>query len=169
MSEAALPFPTSDAEAAHTPAVTPVDTFDALYHREFAALLRLATVLVDHGEQAEEVVQEAFAQLYLRWSGVRDPRAYVRATVLNGCRKVLRRRRLARAWRPPAEAPGELGFNHVLDAVRALPPRQRDVVILRYELQLGEAEIARTLGMPVGTVKSTLHRALARLRTEVTS
>ena len=59
-------------------------------------------------------------------------------------------------------------FNHVLDAVRRLPRRQRDAIVLRYELQLSDAEIADTLGIPVGTVKSTIHRALARLRTEVT-
>ena len=58
-------------------------------------------------------------------------------------------------------------FNHVIDAVRRLPTKQRNVVVLRYELQLSDQEIADTLGVPLGTVKSTLHRALARLRTEV--
>ena len=65
-----------------------------------------------------------------------------------------------------AEEHGELGFNHVVDAVRRLPAKQRNVVVLRYELQLSDPEIAETLGIPVGTVKSTLHRALARLRTD---
>ena len=67
----------------------------------------------------------------------------------------------------PTAGTSELGFNHVLDAVRRLPARQRNAITLRYELQLSDAEIAETLGMPLGTVKSTLHRALARLRTEV--
>ena len=60
-----------------------------------------------------------------------------------------------------------LGFNHLLDAVRRLPHRQRSAVVLRFEMQLTDAEIAESLRMPIGTVKSTLHRALARLRTEV--
>jgi|CXWL01.1.fsa_nt_gi RNA polymerase sigma-70 factor (sigma-E family) len=145
--------------------------FDALYHREYQSMVRVATALVDFPEKAEEVVQEAFAQLYVRYSQVDNPVAYVRVSVLNGCRRALRRRRLARAWQTASqrdtEKQGELGFNHLLDAVRRLPSTQRNAVTLRYELQLTDAEIADTLGIPLGTVKSTLHRALARLRTEV--
>ena len=106
-----------------------------------------------------------------------EPERYLRTSVLNGARAVLRRRRILRrrahelhvvedestggGW----SAGGGLG--HVLDAVRRLPDRQRACVVLRYELQLSESEIAQTLGIPPGTVKSNLHRALARLRTEV--
>jgi len=60
-------------------------------------------------------------------------------------------------------------YNHVMDAVRRLPARQRAAVVLRYELQLTDPEIAETLKMPVGTVKSTLHRAITRLREEITN
>ncbi len=145
------------------------EPFDALYHREFTGLVRLAMVLVDDQEQAEEVVQDAFANLYLRYRLVTTPLAYVRASVLNGSRKVLRRRLLVRRY--PASPPddGALVYNHVIDAVRRLPSRQRAAVVLRYELQLTDAEIAETLSMPIGTVKSTLHRAIARLRLEVTN
>ena len=145
--------------------------FDTMYHGEYHAMVRMATALVDYPEKAEEVVQEAFAQLYLRYANVDNPVAYVRVSVLNGCRRVLRRRRLARALHATsqrdAEADGELGFNHLLDAVRRLPTTQRNAVTLRYELQLTDGEIATTLDIPLGTVKSTLHRALIRLRTEV--
>jgi RNA polymerase sigma factor (sigma-70 family) len=143
------------------------DPFDVVYHREFRSMVRMATALVDSPEQAEEVVQDAFAALYLKYRLVNDPVAYVRVSVLNGCRKVLRRRRLVRRQVAVAAESGELGYNHVLDAVRHLPTRQRNAITLRYELQLSDAEIAETLGMPLGTVKSTLHRALARLRSEV--
>lgn len=145
------------------------EPFDTLYHREFAGLVRLAMVLVDNQEQAEEVVQDAFAGLYVRYKLVTTPLAYVRASVLNGSRKVLRRRLLVRRY--PAQRPddGELVYNHVIDAVRRLPDRQRAAVVLRYELQLTDAEIADTLNMPIGTVKSTLHRAVARLREEMTN
>ena len=128
---------------------------------------RFPTALVDSPEQAEEVVQDAFAALYQRYRLVNEPVAYVRVSVLNGCRKVLRRRRILRRQPPLSVDSGELGYNHVLDAVRRLPTRQRNAITLRYELQLSDAEIAETLGMPLGTVKSTLHRALARLRSEV--
>ncbi|MCE9622744.1 MAG: sigma-70 family RNA polymerase sigma factor [Actinomycetia bacterium] len=152
-------------------ATEPATPFDTLYHREYHAMVRMATALVDFPEKAEEVVQEAFAQLYIRYAQVDNPVAYVRVSVLNGCRRALRRRRLARALHATsqrdAEDSGELGFNHMLDAVRRLPTNQRNAVTLRYELQLTDAEISTTLGMPLGTVKSTLHRALTRLRTEV--
>jgi RNA polymerase sigma factor (sigma-70 family) len=160
MSEAAVPL-VRDQVAVQEP-------FDAVYLREFRPMMRLAMALVDSPEQAEEVVQEAFAALYLRYRVVSNPVAYVRVSVLNGGRKVLRRRRVVRRQPNEVEQVGDLGFNHVLDAVRRLPSRQRNVVTLRYELQLTEQEIADTLGIPIGTVKSTLHRALARLRTEVT-
>ena len=143
------------------------DPFDVVYHREFRSMVRMATALVDSPEQAEEVVQDAFAALYQRYRLVNEPVAYVRVSVLNGCRKVLRRRRILRRQPPLSVDSGELGYNHVLDAVRRLPTRQRNAITLRYELQLSDAEIAETLGMPLGTVKSTLHRALARLRSEV--
>ena len=143
--------------------------FDTLYRREFVGLVRLAMVLVDNQEQAEEVVQDAFAGLYLRYRVVSTPLAYVRASVLNGSRKVLRRRLLVRRYPDPPIDEGELVYNHVLDAIRRLPPRQRAAVVLRYELQLTDVEIADTLKMPLGTVKSTMYRALARLRLEVTN
>ena len=147
--------------------VTVHEPFEVLYEREFRPMVRLATALVDAPDQAEEVVQDAFAALYLRYRLVENPEAYLRVCVLNGGRKVLRRRRLMRQQPPIAEDHGELGFNHVVDAVRRLPTKQRNVVVLRYELQLSDPEIAETLGIPVGTVKSTLHQALARLRTTV--
>jgi RNA polymerase sigma factor (sigma-70 family) len=164
MSEAAIP------EAAIPmvrDTVTVTEPFESLYQREFRPMVRLATALVDAPEQAEEVVQEAFAALFLRYRVVSNPVAYLRVCVLNGGRKVLRRRRLLRQQPALSEEYGQLGFNHVIDAVRLLPAKQRNVVVLRYELQLSDQEIADTLGIPLGTVKSTLHRALARLRSEV--
>jgi RNA polymerase sigma factor (sigma-70 family) len=143
------------------------EPFEAFYHREFTGLVRLAMVLVDSQEQAEEVVQDAFASLFLRYPMVTTPLAYVRASVLNGGRKVLRRRALSRRFlgHPPVDS--EMVYNHVIDAVRRLPARQRAAIVLRYELQLTDAEIAETLRVPIGTVKSTLHRAIAQLRQEV--
>jgi RNA polymerase sigma factor (sigma-70 family) len=157
-----VPLPTTPVE------VRVSEPFEAFYHREFAGLVRLAMVLVDSQEQAEEVVQDAFAALYFRYRVVTTPLAYVRASVLNGSRRVLRRRSLTRRLVGHQPLDSEMVYNHVIDAVRRLPARQRAAVVLRYELQLTDAEIAETLKMPIGTVKSTLHRAIARLREEIT-
>src|SRR3954466_2388932 len=83
--------------------IVPIDVsvrepFDVLYHREFVGLVRLAMVLVDDQHQAEEGVQDAFAALYTRSRVVSGPPAYVRAPVLNGSRKVVRRRAIARRF-----------------------------------------------------------------------
>lgn len=166
MSDAAAPL-TAEEIAATEPTVVH-EPFEVLYQREFRPMVRLATALVDAPDQAEEVVQEAFAAVYLRYRTLANPVGYLRVCVLNGSRRVLRRRRIVRRQPLLAEEHGDLGYNHVVDAVRRLPARQRNVVVLRYELHLSEAEIADTLGMPAGTVKSTLHRALARLRNEIT-
>lgn len=142
-------------------------TFDELYEREYASMVRLAHALVDTQQQAEEVVQDAFAAVFERFERIDHPIAYLRTTVLNGCRRVLRRRMLRRRQPIPPDRDGELGYNHVVDAIRRLPHRQRSMIVLRYDLQLTDAEIAATLDVPIGTVKSTIHRALDALRKEI--
>ncbi|HEX4983971.1 MAG TPA: sigma-70 family RNA polymerase sigma factor [Ilumatobacteraceae bacterium] len=143
-------------------------TFEELYAQQYQPMVRLAHTLVDTQQRAEEVVQDAFAAIYERYDRLERPHAYLRVTVLNGCRRVLRRRMLRRAQPIPPAQNGELEFNHVVDAIRRLPHRQRSVVVLRYDLQLTDGEIAETLRMPIGTVKSSLHRALDALRKELT-
>ena len=143
-------------------------TFDELYLAQYAPMVRLAHALVDTRQRAEEVVQDAFAAVYERFDGIADPVAYLRVCVLNNCRRALRRRALRRRTPvPPTDAHDELGYNHTLDAIRRLPHKQRSMVVLRYDLQLTDAEIAATLGVPIGTVKSTLFRALTTLREEI--
>ena len=144
-----------------------VVTFEELYAEQYAPMVRLAHTLVDTVPRAEEVVQDAFAAVYERFDRLDQPAAYLRVCVLNNCRRVLRRRMLRRRQPDAPVADGELGFNHVVDAIRRLPNRQRSMVVLRYDLQLTDAEIADTLGVPIGTVKSTLHRAIAALRQEL--
>jgi RNA polymerase sigma-70 factor (sigma-E family) len=141
--------------------------FEVLYEREYRSMVRLAFTLVDTEQQAEEITQDAFAAVYERYRKLDNPGAYLRVTVLNGCRRVLRRRMLSRRQPIPPSEDGALGASHVVDAIRRLPHKQRSMVVLRYDLQLTDAEIADTLGVPVGTVKSTLHRALAELRKEL--
>ena len=149
--------------------ITPVGpTFDELYTAQYASMVRLAHSLVDTRPRAEEIAQDAFAAVYERYERLANPTAYLRACVLNGCRRAIRRRMLRRAREVVAHEGGtELTYNHVLDAVRRLPHRQRSMIALRYDLQLTDTEIAATLDVPLGTVKSTLHRALTTLRQEI--
>jgi RNA polymerase sigma-70 factor (sigma-E family) len=147
-------------------------TLADLYRDHRMRMVRLAVLLVDDPSTAEDVVQEAFAGLHRHWSGLRDEAAaigYLRTAVVNGSRSVLRRRRTARDYVPPhqvtarsAESLALLSTEHqaVVDALATLPPRQREVLVLRYYGGLSEAEIADATGISRGTVKSTASRAL---------
>jgi RNA polymerase sigma-70 factor (sigma-E family) len=147
-------------------------TFEQLFHIHRLPMIRLAVLLVDEQALAEDVVQDAFANLHSHWKGLLDQHAalgYLRRSVINGARSALRRRRTARAYVPPfapyapsAESSAMLAAEHseVLAAVTRLPPRQREVLVLRYWSDLGEAEIAQTLGISRGAVKSTASRGL---------
>lgn len=153
------------------PAPAPLTLAD-LYRDHRMRLVRLAILLVDDPATAEDVVQEAFAGLHRHWGGLRDEAAavgYLRTAVVNGSRSVLRRRRTAREYVPPhqanarsAESLAMLSAEHqaVVDALSTLPPRQREVLVLRYYGGLSEAEIAEATGITRGTVKSTASRAL---------
>jgi RNA polymerase sigma factor (sigma-70 family) len=152
--------------------VVPVEeivNLDDVYRRMYPLLVRTAFLLVDTRELAEEVVQDAFARVIPKWDRLDNPEAYLRTCVVNGCRRVHRRRRLAARTPQPVRDDHDLATgDHIADLVRALPSPQREAIVLRYYLQATDAEIAETLGIAVGTVKSTLHRARAQLRTELT-
>ncbi|KUM99871.1 RNA polymerase subunit sigma-70 [Streptomyces yokosukanensis] len=149
---------------------------EELYHHRRLSLVRLAVLLVDDLPTAEDVVQDAFTALWRRHGhrldSLDDPEAYLRTSVVNGARSVLRRRRTVRAHTPAPEqhapAPEEDVLLHedhreVLAALRTLTRRQREVLVLRYWSHLSEAEIAETLGLSRGAVKSTASRALDAL------
>ncbi|HMG42223.1 MAG TPA: SigE family RNA polymerase sigma factor [Acidimicrobiales bacterium] len=141
--------------------------FEALYVGSYDRLVRLARLTSADGVPAEEIVQDAFVQLYRRWADVREPAAYLRLAVVNGCRSWGRRRLLlARRGDPPRlPEPGLDGDAlAVRQALATLSPRQRAAVVLRYFEDLPEAEIARALGCRPGTVKSLLSRSLAKLK-----
>jgi RNA polymerase sigma-70 factor (sigma-E family) len=148
----------------------------ALYEAHALGLIRLAVVMLGDRPAAEDVVQEAFCGLYRRWHALSEEAnalAYVRSSVINGCRTALRRRVRQLTLAGFAEA-GEadsaesavlLGEEHrqVLLAIRRLPSRQREALVLRYYLDLDEAQIASCMQVSRGTVKSTTSRALAAL------
>jgi RNA polymerase sigma-70 factor (sigma-E family) len=155
----------------------------ALYTEHALGLTRLAQVMLGDRAAAEDVVHDAFCGLCRRWGDLTDPRkapAYLRSSVLNGCRSALRRR--ARDTADPMLSEEVLGADApllasedrraVLAALRRLPDRQREVLVLRYYLELPDAEIARTMGIGESTVRSAAHRGLTtleRLLSEVSS
>ena len=156
---------------------TPADLRAALpdlYHQHYRSLVRLASFSVDDVETAEEVVQDAFVKLVAGDYRV-DPgkeAAYLRSMVLNGARSALRKRQVRRAHTPDlpglvaaAEEAGVASTEHdrVIAALRQLPEQQASVLALRYYLDLSEADIADTLGIARGSVKSHAHRGLKRL------
>ncbi|WP_231515382.1 sigma-70 family RNA polymerase sigma factor [Herbidospora cretacea] len=151
------------------------DALVTLYRDNRLELIRLALLLVGDRETAEDVVQDVFARLHGRRPGVLTL-AYVRSSVLNGARSALRRRRVALHKPPPAPTPAEsaeaaalLGETRqeVLTAVTRLPARQRETLVLRYYLDLSDAEIADVTGLRQSTVRSTVMRALNRLEREL--
>jgi RNA polymerase sigma-70 factor (sigma-E family) len=143
--------------------------FVSVYVAEHDALVRLAALLLGSTAVAEDVVQEAFAKLHDRIDRIDNPAAWLRTVVVNGCRNERRRwavaRKHARLLAPEAVVT-DPPVHDVIDSLRALPPRQRAVVVLRFYEDLPEADIAAVLGIRIGTVKSRLSRALARLREE---
>ncbi len=148
----------------------------SLYELHAVGLIRLAVIMLGDQTAAEDVVQEAFCGLYRRWSHLSDPGKalpYVRSAVLNGCRTQLRariraeRRAAATAVSAVASAEDELlvaeEHREVLTALRNLPARQREALVLRFYLDLAEPDIAAAMGISAGTVKSTTSRAIAAL------
>jgi RNA polymerase sigma-70 factor (sigma-E family) len=151
----------------------------ALYRAHAKGLVRLAVVMLGDRHIAEDVVHDAFLGLYRHWGSLSDPsRAlpYLRSSVLNGCRSALRKRRTAdrltasagaAAAVPPesADAWALLGEEHreVLAALKRLPDRQREALVLRFYLDMSEDEIAATMRISRGTVKSATSRGIAAL------
>ena len=153
-----------------------------LFLEHYDGLCRLAALLLNDRNGAEEVVQEAFLRTFSNWWRIRHlERAhwYLRTAVVNQCRSRLRRRstedrsnRTFYATDPERQTAGEADIHGihasddslvVMAAIRGLPPRQRETVILRYYEDLPEAEIADLLHCSAGTVKSQLAKARASL------
>lgn len=153
-----------------------------LYREHRWSLVRLASLLLHDPSEAEVVVQDAFVQTHLAWARLRasdKALPYLRSAVLNGARSRLRHQKVVARFEPArpasAESPEAVVIagddrRQVMKALRSLPDRQRECLVLRYYLDLSEAEIAATLGISTGSVKTHAHRGLAALaaRLEVT-
>lgn len=148
----------------------------ALYEAHYRSLVRLATLLVHDVSTAEEVVQDSFVALHAGLHRLRDSEktlSYLRAAVVNRSRSVLRHRVVVDRNAPkgapdmPSAEHGALTLierSSVVAALRSLPDRQREVVVLRFYADLSEAQIAAAMGITRGAVKSHASRAMAALR-----
>jgi RNA polymerase sigma-70 factor (sigma-E family) len=152
------------------------EAVSALYSAHYRSLVRLATMLLHDTGSAEEVVQDAFVAMHGRWSRLRDPdraAGYLRQAVVNRARSALRHRGVAARHEvsPGPDQPGadvhalaaELRRD-VVQALRRLPVRQREAVVLRYYADLSEAETAEVMGVSRGSVKTHASRGVAALR-----
>ena len=148
-----------------------------IYGTHYRSLVRLAMLLVRDVATAEEVVQDSFVAMHGAWRRLRDNEkalSYLRQSVVNRSRSVLRHRVVVdrNAPKPPPDMPSAehgalvlLERSAVIDALRGLPERQREALVLRYYFDLPEAQIAEAMGISKGAVKSHTARAIASLRT----
>ena len=171
-----IPLP---AAAVYAPARGAWDASEAvteIYAAHYKQLVRLAVMLVHDLQTAEEVVQDAFEAMHQAWRRLRDTEkalCYLRQTIVNRSRSVLRHRKVVE-MHPPKPAPDEQSAEHaalvliertaVTSALRALPERQREAVVLRYYGDFSEADIAKAMGISRGAVKSHTARAMAALK-----
>ena len=148
-----------------------------LYSQHYRALVRLAALLVRDTPTAEEVVQDSFVAMHDGWQRLRDTEkalAYLRQAVVNRSRSVLRHRTVVdkNLQKAPPDMPSAehgalvlLERSAVVAALRGLPDRQREAIVLRYYADLSEAEIATAMGISRGAVKSHTARGMTALRT----
>jgi RNA polymerase sigma-70 factor (sigma-E family) len=142
------------------------------YRRLRPAMVRLAHLLTGSPELAEDVVHDAFVACAERWSTLEQPEAYVRRAVINQAHRAFRqanrdRDKTARLGRTVPLSAGQPELDETWALLRALPERQRMALVLRFYEDLSEAEIARLLGCRPGTVKSLIHRGLAKVRKDI--
>ncbi|MDQ3981368.1 MAG: SigE family RNA polymerase sigma factor [Actinomycetota bacterium] len=146
--------------------------FQRFYEAEAMRLARFALLLCGDRDRAADLVQEAMLRAYRSWGRIEgdDPAPYVRRVVVNLVRNDFRKKRADRERAVPAEqavpshAQGVEDALFVTQALCSLSPIRRAVLVLRFYEDLSEAEVARVLDRPVGTVKSDIHRSLKRLR-----
>ena len=149
----------------------------AIYSEHYRSLVRLAALLVRDVATAEEVVQDSFVAMHNAWRRLRDSDkalSYLRQSVVNRSRSVLRHRIVVdrNAPKPAPDMPSAeqgaislLERSAVISALRTLPPRQREALVLKYYADLSEAQIASAMGISRGAVKSHTARAMTSLRT----
>lgn len=150
---------------------------ETLYQRYFLELGRIAFLLTRDLQEAEDIVSDVFLRVAEKYNvqDLEDPLAFLRAAVVNRSRSVLRHRVVQDKAAPkllqldPGDNTSEAAINNadiglVMRALRQLPIRQREAVVLRYYVDLNERETAETMGIKTGSVKSHAARGIATLR-----
>lgn len=138
--------------------------FDLLFSRRFKPMVDLAVGLVDQRSVAEEIVQDAFQRVWLRWDELTDPGGYLRTIVINGCHDELRRRQVRRRVDRSLRQKPEPEPHYLTDALSTVPPKRREALVLRYYGGHTLSEVAAAMEIPTGTAKSLIHRGLADMR-----
>ncbi len=144
--------------------------FDVVFAESRERLIRVAFLIVGSRAVAEEVVQDAFANLLSRFDQIEEPAAYARTSVVRLALKWKKRHAMEADRMAFIGDPGPVGdaeIDEMWDSLRSLRPERRAVVVLRYYEDLTHAQIAEILGTPEATVRTRLHRALGDLRKEL--
>jgi len=147
-------------------------TFVDVYNECYRPMVEIARLTTGSNALAEELVQDAFADLFRRFDMLHTPDAYLRRAVVSRCTSWVRRRTTERRHherhRPEPTEWTDPDTTVVVDAISRLPDRQRAAIVLRFLVDWPEADIAHALGCRPGTVKSLLSRARIQLAKELT-
>ena len=138
--------------------------FESFCRERYQPMVRLAFLLTSSIETAEDLVQDVLARTQPKWNKIDEPAAYVRRAVVNACNSHHRRRRRERQHPLPEPEPSRMHADELFDVLAELPTRMRAAVVLRYYEDLPENDIAALLDCAPATVRSLIHRGLARLR-----
>lgn len=157
----------------HRPTTAGDESFDDFFRSSWAWAFRLAYLLTRDRAAGEDVAQQAMVDVLRRWESIDNPGGYLRRSIVNRANNLARASKVRREKLPVLAADDSWlampEANEMIDALAALPYRQRAVIVMRYYLDLSEAEIAETLGCRPGTVKSLCWRGLRQLRREQTT
>ncbi len=145
---------------------------DRLFQDEFAPMVRLARLVSNAPSEVEDIVMDAFEQTTRRLDDLVAPGAYLRTAVINGARRRYRNEQrrssiIERNQLTLVSADLTGPTDYLGDILAALPEREHTIIVLVYYLGMTPTEAAQELGVPAGTIRSTVHRTLKKLRTQV--
>jgi RNA polymerase sigma factor (sigma-70 family) len=150
-----------------------VERFEAFYGAQRAGAIRLAWLMTHDASRAEDIVQDAFTEVYRRFDEIDNANAYLRRSIVNGVfqrsRREGRERRRLMLVAQRVDRSANQPVDEMIDVIATLPVKQRTAIVLRYWADLDDRSIAEALGVRPGTVRSLLSRSFATLRKEITS
>lgn len=139
-------------------------SFEMFFQERYRPMVSVAMNLVDQRCAAEEIVQDALQQVWLRWGELLEPSCYLRTAVVNRCHDELRKRRVRRDADRALHTRPEAESHYLVDVLAEVPPKRREALVLRYYGGHSLAEVAEAMAIPTGTAKSLIHRGLADMR-----